>query len=136
MADEKIGKMKSAIEIAMERTADVEPADDPYELTDEHKAKIREINKEYDAKIAEIERNIKDIRRHLKKLFFDFLNARLLFIMTGDKLPVGAIITVALPYSKDRNDKRKGQIVRSNKDGFGVEFFLNPEERIMREDLF
>ncbi len=59
-----------------------------------------------------------------------------LFIMTGDVLPVGAIITVALPYSKSRNDKRKGQIVRSNIDGFGVEFFRNLEERVMRKDLF
>ena len=59
-----------------------------------------------------------------------------LFIMTNDKLPVGEIITVALPYSTNRNDKRKGQIVRSDIDGFGVEFFSNPEERIMRKDLF
>ena len=59
-----------------------------------------------------------------------------LFITTDDVLPVGEIITVALPYTNDRNVKRKGQIVRANNDGFGVEFFKNPLERIMRIDRF
>ena len=59
-----------------------------------------------------------------------------LFIRSSAKLTVGDIITVALPYSKYKNEKRKGEIVWKNKKGFGVELFRNPNERIMRKDLF
>ncbi|HOX28613.1 MAG TPA: hypothetical protein PLQ76_05600, partial [bacterium] len=47
--------MKSALEIALERTKDIVPQNDPNELSDEAKSKIREINKEFDVRIAEIE---------------------------------------------------------------------------------
>jgi hypothetical protein len=46
--------------------------------------------------------------------------------------PVGEVITVALPYSEKKNDKRKGQIVWCSREGFGVEFFKDPRERVMR----
>ena len=46
-----------------------------------------------------------------------------LFIETGISLPVGEIITVALPYLDVTADKYKGQIMWSNKNGFGVELF-------------
>ena len=46
--------------------------------------------------------------------------------------PVGEVITVALPYSESKNDKRKGQIVWSGRQGFGVEFFKDPRKRVMR----
>ena len=46
-----------------------------------------------------------------------------LFIATSISLPVGEIITVALPYLKDKTDKCKGQIMWRNKAGFGVELF-------------
>ncbi|UCF90524.1 MAG: PilZ domain-containing protein [Desulfobacterales bacterium] len=44
-----------------------------------------------------------------------------LFIKTCEFLPVGQIITVAIPFSNGRNDKRKGQIIRNNVEGFAVE---------------
>ena len=58
-----------------------------------------------------------------------------LFIQSSARLTVGDIITVALPYSKYKNEKRKGEIVWKNKKGFGVELFRDPKERIMRKDL-
>ena len=47
--------MKSALDIALEKTASIEAKEDPHALTPEEKAKVREINVEYDAKIAELE---------------------------------------------------------------------------------
>ena len=58
-----------------------------------------------------------------------------LFIKSPARLAVGDIITVALPYSNNENEKRKGEIVWKNKDGFGVELFRDPKSRIMRKDL-
>lgn len=46
-----------------------------------------------------------------------------LFIETRISLPVGEMITVALPYLDVTADKFKGQIMWCNKDGFGVELF-------------
>ena len=48
-------RMKSALEIALEKTKDIQPQDDPTALSEEAKMKIREINSEYDARTAEIE---------------------------------------------------------------------------------
>ena len=45
------------------------------------------------------------------------------FIRTYEDLPVGEMITVALPYLDATADKCKGQVMWSNKDGFGVELF-------------
>lgn len=47
--------LKTALEIALEKTRDITPQDDPNALSDEAKKQIRAINKEYDARIAEIE---------------------------------------------------------------------------------
>jgi hypothetical protein len=47
--------VKSALEIALERTKDIAPSEDPNALTAEEKAKVRELNKLYDSKIAELE---------------------------------------------------------------------------------
>jgi hypothetical protein len=58
-----------------------------------------------------------------------------LYIQSREQLPVGEIITVALPFSEDKNDKRKGQIVWCNGKGFGVELFRDPSDRIMRQDI-
>jgi Tfp pilus assembly protein PilZ len=46
-----------------------------------------------------------------------------LFIATSISRKVGEIITVALPYLEVNAAKRKGQIIWSNKEGFGVELF-------------
>jgi hypothetical protein len=58
-----------------------------------------------------------------------------LYIQSQEQLPIGEIITVALPFAADKNDKRKGQIVWRNGQGFGVELFKDPSERITRYDI-
>ena len=58
-----------------------------------------------------------------------------IFIRSSEIPPLGEVITVALPYSKEKNDKRKGQIVWQNRDGFGLEFFKDPRKRVMRSHL-
>ena len=58
-----------------------------------------------------------------------------IYIKSAARLAVGDIITVALPYSNNEKEKRKGEIVWKNKDGFGVELFRDPKSRIMRKDL-
>jgi len=58
-----------------------------------------------------------------------------LFIKTSYPLPVGEVVTVALPYSDDLNDKRKAQVVWRNDEGFGVEFFKNIDDRVTRADI-
>ena len=47
--------MKTALEIALEKTRDIVAQDDPNALSEDAKKKIREINKEYDARTAEVE---------------------------------------------------------------------------------
>lgn len=60
----------------------------------------------------------------------DFYEGRLkdysrhgLFITTSISLPIGEIITVALPYLEKNAAKCRGQIMWRNKAGFGVELF-------------
>ncbi|MEW6200685.1 MAG: hypothetical protein AB1546_01830 [bacterium] len=48
--------MKSALEIALEKTKDIKPKESEY-IPEDKKDRIREINKEFDAKIAELETN-------------------------------------------------------------------------------
>ena len=50
-----------------------------------------------------------------------------LFIRTSNILPVGSVITFALPYL-DGYVKRQGQVMRANKNGFGVELFKEDRE--------
>ena len=50
-----------------------------------------------------------------------------LFIRTSNIQPVGSVITIGLPYL-DGHVKRQGQVVRTNKDGFGVELFREDPE--------
>jgi hypothetical protein len=52
-----------------------------------------------------------------------------LFIKMDQPLPAGKMIKVALPYSQDRNDKRKGIITWSNEQGFGVRLLKTFEYR-------
>ena len=47
--------MKSALEIALEKTQDIEAREDPNQLTDEEKGRVRDINREYDAQVAGVE---------------------------------------------------------------------------------
>ena len=46
-----------------------------------------------------------------------------LFIETTACLPVGEIITIALPHLDGKNIKCKGQILWHNKEGCGIELF-------------
>ena len=46
-----------------------------------------------------------------------------LFIATSISLPIGKLITVALPYLDAHADKCKGQIIWCNQEGFGIELF-------------
>ena len=46
-----------------------------------------------------------------------------LFIATSISLPIGELITVALPYLGASADKCKGQIIWCNKEGLGIELF-------------
>ena len=48
-----------------------------------------------------------------------------LFIITEASLSVGEIITIALPFLKNKKDKCRGQILRCTKEGFGIELFGN-----------
>ena len=52
-----------------------------------------------------------------------------LFIKMNERMPVGKIIKVALPYSENKDDKRKGIITWSNNEGFGVKLFRTFEYR-------
>lgn len=61
-----------------------------------------------------------------------------LFIETKIPLRVGEIITVALPYLDVTAAKCKGQVMWSNKVGFGVELFRKPNQAAqmyIRSDL-
>ena len=53
-------------------------------------------------------------------------------IQSSEIPPVGEMVTVALPYSEEKNDKRKGQVVWTDHEEFGVEFFKDPSERVTR----
>lgn len=55
-----------------------------------------------------------------------------LFIITKAHLAIGDFITVAIPYANDKRIKCKGQILRKDRDGFGVELFRNRSELNLR----
>ena len=47
-----------------------------------------------------------------------------LFIITEARLSAGEIITIALPFLKNKKVKCRGQILRCTKEGFGIELFI------------
>ena len=60
-----------------------------------------------------------------------------LFIRTSHILPVGSIVTLALPYL-DGHVKRRGQVVRANRAGFGIELFKedhDPFEKVTPREM-
>ena len=60
-----------------------------------------------------------------------------LFIKSKNILPVGEIITVVDPHPDGGNMKRKGQILWTNKEGFGVELYrprCEKENKVIRLD--
>jgi hypothetical protein len=52
-----------------------------------------------------------------------------LFIKSKNILPIGEIITVVDPHPAGQNIKRKGQILWTNKEGFGVELYRPRSDR-------
>ncbi|HHP7235387.1 MAG TPA: PilZ domain-containing protein [Desulfobacterales bacterium] len=58
-----------------------------------------------------------------------------LFIKTNKPLPVGTIVTLALPYLEDKKNKCKGQVIRKTPEGIGIEFFSDPAKRATRMEL-
>ena len=50
--------MKSALEIALENTRDIQPEETEKSLPEDAKEKIRQINREFDAKIAEVDTRV------------------------------------------------------------------------------
>ena len=48
-----------------------------------------------------------------------------LFIITKAQLSLGEIVTVAIPYANNKRIRCKGQIMRRDRDGFGVDLFGN-----------
>ncbi|MEJ2101641.1 MAG: PilZ domain-containing protein [Desulfobacterales bacterium] len=47
-----------------------------------------------------------------------------MFIKTRKPLPIGEIVTFAIPYSKNINCKRKGVVTWCNEKGFGVSLLV------------
>jgi hypothetical protein len=83
---------------------------------------------------ASVEKRIEPRKAYSGSIFFaskvGFHEGRLknysqsgLFIATRDLLPVGEMLTIALPYLDNNADKRSGQIMWRCKEGFGVELF-------------
>ena len=83
---------------------------------------------------ASVEKRIEPRKTYSGSIFFatknGFHEGRLrnysqngLFIETRQMLPVGEMLTVALPYFEDNAEKRTGQIMWRCKEGFGVELF-------------
>lgn len=52
-----------------------------------------------------------------------------LFIQTKEDLPLGEVVTVVDPNPDGDSEKRQGQIVWKNSEGFGVELFHSRDER-------
>lgn len=46
-----------------------------------------------------------------------------LFIRTTENFDIGEVVTVAIPFTEEVDDKRKGQILWKNQFGIGVELF-------------
>ncbi|MBT8364199.1 MAG: PilZ domain-containing protein, partial [Deltaproteobacteria bacterium] len=51
-----------------------------------------------------------------------------LFIQANEDLLVGEVVTVVDPNPDGDNEKRQGQIVWKNSEGFGVELFHSRDE--------
>ena len=50
-----------------------------------------------------------------------------LFIRTAHILPLGSVITIALPFLEG-HVKRQGQVIREDNNGFGIELFKEDGE--------
>ena len=64
----------------------------------------------------------------------DYSNSGL-YIKTRNAPELGTFLTVALPYDEGACEKRKAMVVRVDSDGFGVEFFKDPDSKVYRTDI-
>ena len=55
-----------------------------------------------------------------------------LFIITKAHLSIGEIITIAIPYADGKQIKRKGQVMRRDRDGFGIDLFRDRSDLNLR----
>ncbi len=55
-----------------------------------------------------------------------------LFIITKTRLSIGEIITVTIPLANDELIKCRGQVLRKDKDGFGIKLLRNRSEANLR----
>ena len=55
-----------------------------------------------------------------------------LFIRTSHILPMGSVITIALPYL-DGHVKRQGQVIRADRNGFGIELFKEEDDEAFQK---
>lgn len=55
-----------------------------------------------------------------------------LFIITKARLSIGEIITVTIPFANDKMIKCRGQVLRQDKDGFGIELIREPSKTNLR----
>lgn len=53
-----------------------------------------------------------------------------LFIKTKEVMPIGELITIVDPHPAGMNQKRQGQILWRNNEGFGVELFGRYYEKV------
>ena len=55
-----------------------------------------------------------------------------LFIITKTRLSIGETITVTIPLANDEVIKCRGQVLRRDKDGFGIQLFRKRNEANLR----
>ena len=55
-----------------------------------------------------------------------------LFIITKTRLSIGEVITVAIPHTNDKLINCRGQVLRKDKDGFGIKLFRNRSKPNLR----
>ena len=58
-----------------------------------------------------------------------------LYIKSRNAPDLGTFLTVALPYVESAHEKRKAMVVRVDSEGFGVEFFKDPDSKVFRTDF-
>ena len=92
---------------------------------------------------SNMDQRVDERRPYSGKIFFvakdGFKEGRLkdysrsgLFIITKAHLSIGEIITVAIPYANNKMIKCRGQILRKDKDGFGIELLRKRSKANLR----
>jgi Tfp pilus assembly protein PilZ len=93
---------------------------------------------------VDVEKELKDIRRYVRKpysrpVFFITKNRRYggfiknispagAFIKTHESLGSGKVLTLGIPFKKDKKAKVKGKVVWSNPEGFAIKFLRTQKQ--------